>query len=57
MKIKIGTKIYDSEKEPIMLILTDQDKRNIKNMHPSANRFCSFPNSVDNKEIETFMDV
>ena len=29
MKIKIGNKIYDGEKEPVMVILTDQDKKNI----------------------------
>ena len=36
MKVKIGDKIYDSEQEPIMVILNDADKNNIKNMLPTA---------------------
>ena len=57
MKVKIGKTIYDSENEPIMLILNEKDKQNITNMHPSATRFCSYPNNMDRKEIETYMDV
>lgn len=29
MKIKIGNKIYDSDKEPITIILTDKEKKQI----------------------------
>ncbi len=56
MKVKIGSKIYDASNEPIMLILDDKDKQNIKNMHPSATRFCEFPDSMDRNEIEKYMD-
>lgn len=48
MKVKIGDKIYDSEKEPIMVILSDDDKKNITNMLPHCTKYCSFP--------EEFMD-
>ncbi len=57
MIVKIGTTIYDSDKEPIMLILNDKDKENIKNMLPSANRFCSFPDGMDKKKIFDWMDI
>lgn len=30
MKVKVGNKIYDGEIEPVMVILTEQDKLNIK---------------------------
>ena len=50
MKVKIGNKIYDSTKEPIMLILEQCDKDNISNMSPKAHKFCSFPDSLDGKE-------
>ena len=56
MKVKIGTTIYDSAKEPIMLILNNQDKENIKNMHPSATKFCSYPDKMDKTEIKKYMD-
>ncbi|KKN06844.1 hypothetical protein LCGC14_1073030, partial [marine sediment metagenome] len=29
MKIKVGNKVYDGEKEAVMVILEDQDKENI----------------------------
>lgn len=29
MKIKVGNEIFDAEKQPIMIILTKQDKDNI----------------------------
>lgn len=57
MKVKIGNTIYDSRKEPIMLVLSDQDKENISNMDLNAHKFCSFPNSWDEKEIENFMKL
>lgn len=57
MKVKIGDKIYDSRKEPIMLILSDRDKEDILNMNLDAHKFCSFPSSWDEKEIEEFMKL
>lgn len=56
MKVKIGDVIYDAEKEPIMIILNEQDKQNIKNMHYTANKYCCFPKSKTKEEIERFMD-
>lgn len=56
IKVKIGSTIYDSEKEPIMLILNNKDKENIANMHPSATRFFSFPNNMTKEEIEKYMN-
>lgn len=45
MKVKVGNKIYDGEQEPVMVILTKQDKENIANMLPEANRYCMFPDT------------
>ena len=45
MKVKIGDKIYDSEKEPIVVVLSDSDKMNITNMLPHCTKYCSFPNN------------
>lgn len=43
MKIKVGKKIYDGETEPVMVILSDNDKNNIANMLPECKRYCSYP--------------
>lgn len=56
MKVKIGDKIYDPEEQPIMIILTEQDKKNIQNMLPEVTKYCVY--SKDNytvEEIESFM--
>jgi hypothetical protein len=55
MKVKIGEKIYDSEKEPIMVILSDADKKNIHNMLPTATKYCSFPDEIPLEDVKEFM--
>jgi hypothetical protein len=57
MKVKIGDKIYDAENEPILVILTEQDKENIKNMLPSATKYCVFPDGMDTEIIYKFMQI
>lgn len=42
MKVKIGNKVYSSEDQPIMVILTDKDKFNIAHMAPEATRYAEF---------------
>ena len=56
MKVKINNKTYDSNEEPIMLILSDQDKKNIKNMADDATKYCSFPEDY-NGDIYEFMGI
>lgn len=57
MKVKIGDTLYDSTKEPIMLILSPQDKQNIANMAEGADCFCSYPSGLFSEEdIDKFMD-
>ena len=56
MKVKVGNKIYDGEKEPIMLILTDRDKLNITHMNPKSTKYAQFPNGrLNEDEINDFM--
>jgi hypothetical protein len=57
MKVKVGEKIYDSEKEPIMLILSESDKENIYNMLPDAKKYCSFPDGTPVEYVKEFMKV
>jgi len=56
MKIKIQNTIYDSNDEPIMIILSNEDKENIQNMHPEATKYCSYPEyGYSTEQIAAFM--
>lgn len=57
MKVKIGDTIYDSETEPIMVILSESDKQNIANMLPEATKYCSYPDTIPTDEIRQFMKI
>jgi len=57
MRIKVGNKVYSSEDQPIMVILTDQDKENINNMPKDAYRYCQYnTDKYDAKYILEWMD-
>lgn len=57
LKVKIGKKIYDSMKEPIMVILSDSDKQNISNMLEGGSKYCSYPENVPAEQIKAFMET
>jgi len=56
MKIKIGNKIYDGEKEPVMVILTKQDKINIQNMLPHCTKYSMYPDTFSIDEIKKWIN-
>jgi len=57
MKVKVGNKIYDAEKEPIMIILSDVDKKNIANMNPECTKYCVYPDNLKKEKVSVFMQV
>ncbi len=57
MKVKIANAIYDSNEEPIMLILEDEDKENIKNMDEDYHKYLSYPDNLTEDEAKKFMKV
>jgi hypothetical protein len=57
MKIKIGDTIYSADQQPVMIILNDQDKENIKNMSPEATKYCGYPAGTDSDEILKWMQT
>ena len=57
MKVKIRDKIYDASEEPIMLILTQEDRKNIENMAPDATKYCAFPDSTSLEFVNKFMKI
>ena len=56
MKVKVGTRTYDAEIEPVMLILTDQDKALIRAMAPEAHRYCAYPEGMEPGAIRRWMN-
>lgn len=56
MKVKIGNRITDGTIQPVMVILSDQDKENIRNMAPDATHYCAYPaEKFGVEEIESWM--
>ena len=56
MLVKVGNKVYDSNKEPVMVVLSDEDKANISTMAPEHNKYCSFPDTgYTDEQIQEFM--
>ena len=56
MKIKVGNKEYDGVNEPIMVILSEQDKYNISQMPETNYRYAQQPIKMDDKEMSKWMD-
>lgn len=49
--------VYDSMDTPIMLILDEDDVKNIQSMAPGASKYCSYPSHMDPQGIKLWMDA
>ena len=43
MKVKIGDKIYSNDDQPIMIILSEDDKKNINSLPEGYRKYATFP--------------
>lgn len=57
MKIKIRDTVYDSTKEPIMIILNDKEKGIILGMKPEDTSLCLYPSFMKAREIIDFARI
>ena len=56
MKVKIGDKIYDSKEETVMLILNEEEKKQIAKMHLNCTRYCIYQeDKITIKQIKEWM--
>ena len=55
MLVVVGNKVFDPNKEPVMLVLSDADKKNITNMAPEATKYCCYPDGMPPDEVREFM--
>jgi hypothetical protein len=52
MKVKINNKIHDSNDVPMVIILSEQDKANIANLHEDKYRYAAAPTDSFENEAE-----
>ena len=55
MRVKIGRFIYDSDEQPIMLILSASDKLAISHMGVDCTLYCPAPADMAIDRINAFM--
>lgn len=56
MRVKIGSKVYDSNKQPIMVVLSGAEKSLIADMEPKTHKLCIYPPGEDVGKIKRFME-
>ena len=58
MKVKVGKRVYDSQKLPIMLVLTAGEREQIAEMPPDARKYAQFPEGFgDEKAMREWMQL
>jgi hypothetical protein len=57
MKVNIKGVWYNSEVEPILIKLTDEDKKNISNMNASAMNYVSFPLNIEFETVKEMLKL
>ena len=59
MRVKVGKRIYSSDKLPIMLVLSDEEKKQIADMGDGASKYAVFPNdnAMTNDEAIEWMQL
>ncbi len=57
MKVKVGDTVYDPNDQPLMVILTTEDRANISNMPPESTKYCACPDTMDRAAVEAFMET
>jgi hypothetical protein len=57
MRVKVGEIEYSGIDTPIMVILDDVDKENIRNMTPEATMYCCYPEHWTSEEIKEWMGI
>ena len=57
MKVKVGDKITCGCDEPVMVILTAQDRLNILAMAPALTKYAIIPDDFPRDEVDEWMDA
>lgn len=58
MRVKIGDTWHDGNEQPVMVELSDADKKNIVNMLPECTKYCQWPGgTMTEEQVYDFMEV
>ncbi|MFA4975031.1 MAG: hypothetical protein WC683_20700 [bacterium] len=58
MKVKVGKRVYDSQKLPIMLVLTEAESEEIAKMPAGTHKYALFPAGFgDEKAMREWMQL
>jgi hypothetical protein len=58
MKVKVGKRVYDSQKLPIMLVLSKEELDAIADMPAEARKYAQFPEGFgDEKAMREWMQL
>lgn len=55
MKVKVGNTVTDGDHQPVMVILTQQDKINISRMTEETTKYCGYPAEMHESEVKVWM--
>lgn len=55
MIVKIGNKIFDSKNHPIMVVLQDDDIKNIYKLSNNEYRYFIYEGNMSEEDIKNFM--
>ena len=55
MRVKIRDNFFDSTKEPVMLIMSEEEKKLISQMAPEHFVFCTYPDGTPEEMIQEWM--
>lgn len=56
MKVKIGNQVYNSDYQPVMVILDEVEKSRITHMKSDNTKYCAYPPTMSRAEIDKWMD-
>ena len=46
MKVVIGEEVFDARDVPIVIVMDEDDKKNLRNMDSKANKYCAYPDAT-----------
>lgn len=57
MKVKVGNQVFNSNVEPIMIMLEPKEKDNIRYMPEGVLNYVGYPKDIDESMIREWMQV
>jgi len=56
MKVKVQNMVFDSDDQPVMVVLSKKEKELISQMTGENHKFCVYPDGYKKEAIEKFME-